>query len=159
MAKNREEPKIKNTPGRPTMYTDDLANEICHKISTTPFGLKRLCSDNPHWPERETIFAWKRQNDTFSHMYMKAKMDQVEALTDECLDISDDISNDNIVKVNEKTGEEYVVCNSEYVNRSRLRVDTRKWLASKLAPRIYGDKQELNVDVTARQEDSIDRLK
>jgi hypothetical protein len=35
------------------------------------------------------------------------------------------------------------VCNSEFIARSRLRIDTLKWLASKLVPRLYGDKEEL----------------
>ncbi|WP_367379929.1 hypothetical protein [Legionella quinlivanii] len=30
------------------------------------------------------------------------------------------------------------MCNSEFIARSRLRINTRKWLASKLAPKIYG---------------------
>ena len=40
-----------------------------------------------------------------------------------------------------KDGEELL--NAEFVQRSRLRIDTRKWLASKLLPKMYGDRKEI----------------
>ena len=57
----------------------------------------------------------------------------METLIDEIIDIADDASQD--INITEKGKE---ICNSEFIARSRLRIDTRKWLASKLAPKIYG---------------------
>jgi hypothetical protein len=126
--------------GRPTDYTPELADEICDKIATSPRGLIALCAENPHWPSRETIYAWKRSKKEFSDKYTQAKIDQIEPLVDECIDIADDTSQDTLVRY-DHNGDEYETCNNEFINRSRLRIDTRKWFASKLAPKIYGDKK------------------
>lgn len=68
-------------------------------------------------------------------MFIEIKERQIEALVDEILDIADDGSQDYIVNKDGK-----VVANIEHIHRARLRIDTRKWLAAKLCPRLYGDK-------------------
>ena len=128
-------PKI----GCPSSYTHELGEEICSKIAVSDYGLKRLCAENPHWPTRKCILEWRIKIKSFGDMYEKAKKDQVETLIDDCLDIADNTSHDTLIRVN-KDGEEYEVCNSEWINRSRLRIDTRKFLAQKLAPKLYGDR-------------------
>jgi|SRR5579864_9435584 hypothetical protein len=135
--------KPKGIGGVPLTYTKEIGEEICRKIAVSDYGLKRLCAENPHWPCRQTILEWRIKIDEFGVMYAKAKQDQVETLIDDCLDIADDTSRDTIIKTN-KDGDEYEVCNTEWINRSRLRIDTRKFLAQKLAPKIYGDKKEDN---------------
>lgn len=124
--------------GNPTTYTKELAIEICNKISTCSDGLKILCSKNPHWPCRDTIYQWLKDHRFFSDLYAQAKRQQIEAIVDDILVIADDTSTDTLIKTN-KDGEEYECSNNEWINRSRLRVDTRKWLAAKLAPRLYGE--------------------
>jgi hypothetical protein len=131
----------KNPVGSPSTYTKEIGEEICLKISTSDYGLKRLCLENPHWPCRQTILEWRIKIKDFGDMYAKAKQDQVETLVDDCLDIADDTSRDTLIRTN-KDGEEYEVCNTEWINRSRLRIDTRKFMAQKLAPKIYGDQKE-----------------
>lgn len=144
--------------GRPTDYTKELGLEICDKISNSSKGLRTLCNENTHWPDRSNIFRWRLRIKEFRDLYDEAKKNQVEALVDDCLDISDETSHDIITKV-AKDGSEYEVCNSEYINRSRLRVDTRKWLAQKLAPKTYGDRTDHNHDVILRPEDALKELK
>ena len=129
----------KGIGGVPLTYTKELGEEICQKLSVSEYGLKRLCAENPHWPCKQTIFEWRIKVKEFGDLYAIAKQDQIETLIDDCLDIADDTSHDTLLKQN-KNGEEYEVCNSEWINRSRLRIDTRKFLAAKLAPKIYGDK-------------------
>lgn len=63
-------------------------------------------------------------------------------MADEVMDISDDGANDWMQR-NDPDNPGYVV-NGEHQARSRLRVDTRKWYLSKLAPKRYGDKIELS---------------
>jgi len=134
----KEEKQIKN--GRPTIYTDELANEICRTIACNSRGLNPLCAANPHWPDRSTIFQWRLDKPSFSDMYDKAKIEQTECMADEMLEIADDTSNDTYV--NDKGN---VVCNSEYVNRSRLRIDTRKWHMERLKSKKYGNKIESSI--------------
>lgn len=134
--------KKKHPGGVPLTYTKELGEEICLKVATHGYGLSRLCAENPHWPCRQTIFEWRIKVKEFGDIYAKAKQEQVEYLVDEMIDIADDTSRDTIVKVNSRTDEEYEVCNTEWINRSRLRVDTRKWLAAQLSPKIYGDNKK-----------------
>lgn len=72
-------------------------------------------------------------------MYARAKEKQAEVLAEEILEIADDKQFDTIIK-KRKNGSEYEAENHEWINRCRLRVDTRKWLLAKLAPRRYGDR-------------------
>lgn len=119
--------------GRPTDYTPELTTEICDKIACSSVGLKQLCKQNPHWPTHETIYQWLRKYESFSDQYAQAKKDQVRALVEEILEISDDSSHDT------QYTERGASMDSEWVARSRLKVDTRKWIATKLVPRLYGD--------------------
>lgn len=112
------------TLGRPTKYSPELAEEICEAIATDSKGLRRLCNENPEWPRKQNILKWLRKYPDFRARYMNAKSDQIETIVDEVLEIADNFENDDAIQV----------------NRSRLRIDTRKWLACKLAPKIYGDK-------------------
>jgi hypothetical protein len=129
----------KNKIGSPLTYTPELGEEICMAIATTSEGLAKLCKLYPHWPNPNTIYEWRIKIKEFGEMYARAKQNQVEVLVDEILTISDDSSNDYI-----PNDEGKLVYNSEHVNRSRLRIDSRKWFAAKLAPRVYGDKVENN---------------
>lgn len=119
--------------GRPTDYTPALAEEICDAIATHPLSLNKLCEKNPHWPVPRSIYRWLSKYPIFSQMYASAKICQVSPLVEEIIDIADDCSKDTIYS---EKGES---CDTEWVNRSRLRVDTRKWFAAKLVPRLYGD--------------------
>jgi hypothetical protein len=142
--------------GRPTDYTEELAEEICETVAGTSKGLVPLCEENIHWPRAQTIRRWIRQNSRFCSMYAQAKLDQADLLVEECMTIADNATNDSLFV--ERDGETKEMCNSEWINRSRLRVDTRKWVAARLAPRIYGDKATQHHDVTIRQEDAIKDL-
>jgi hypothetical protein len=77
-------------------------------------------------------------------MYARAKDNQADLLAEEILEIADDGSNDFMTIV--KGDESYTVENKELVNRSRLRIDARKWYAAKLRPNKYGDKLDVTTD-------------
>ena len=85
---------------------------------------------------------WLRKNSAFRDLYTQAREILVEHWGDEMLEISDDGTTDFITKMG-RNGTEYEAVDQEHIQRSRLRVDTRKWLMSKLAPRKYGDHVEL----------------
>lgn len=129
---------VKTVIGRPSIYSDELAERICDLVATNSSGLKKLCSENDWMPRHVTINQWRWKKPGFSTQYAQAKVAQADLLAEECIEIADETSRDSILKSN-REGEEYEVANSEWINRSRLRVDTRKWLASKLIPKVYGD--------------------
>ena len=129
-----EEKKGKHPGGRPQSFTPELAEEICNVIAETTLGLNPLCELHKHWPSSRTIRRWIRNNREFCLTYAQAKLDQADLLAEQCLEIADNDSKD--FSINDK-GE--VVCDYDNIMRARLRVDTRKWLSSKLAPKIYGE--------------------
>lgn len=125
---------VANKIGRPTDYNEEIANIICDRVATHACGLKKICKMYDDLPHPDTINLWRHKHPEFSVQYALAKLRQADLLAEECLDIADDDSKDKII--DETTGNE--VCNTEFIARSRLRIDTRKWLASKLLPKQYG---------------------
>jgi hypothetical protein len=98
----------------------------------------------PGLPCRDTVLSWIRTNPDFRELYAKAKAESADAIFEEILDIADDATND-WMEVHDKDGNSIGwKLNGEAINRSRLRVDTRKWVASKLKPKKYGDKLDLS---------------
>lgn len=131
--------------GRPPMYNLELAKAICREIATCADSMTKICSRNPSFPKREVIWGWRLDYPEFANMYDNAKRIQADLLVEEINDIADNNDNDTIIKTN-KNGEEYEVQNSEWIARSRLRVDTRKWVASKMMPKVYGDGKDDDKD-------------
>lgn len=136
------EPKAKKPTGRPSTYTPELADRICAELAGGN-SMRTVCKAED-MPAMSTVFLWLRTHAAFSEQYAQAKAEAADALVEEMLDIADDGTND-WMEVHDKDGESagYKV-NGEHVQRSKLRVDTRKWIASKLKPKKYGDKVDLN---------------
>lgn len=87
-----------------------------------------------------TVRGWVVDRvDGFDEQYARARILQVEALADEIRDDAEDSSKDTVTRIG-RDGQEYDAPDAEWINRSRLIVDTKKWLMSKIAPKQYGDK-------------------
>ena len=123
--------------GRPEIYTEELALKVCEEIASTSKSLRTICAQEG-MPSVRTVLYWLRDKEEFLRQYTRAKEEQADLLVEEMIDISDDGSNDLMTIT--KGDESYEVENKEVVNRSKLRVETRKWIASKLKPKKYGDK-------------------
>ena len=140
----------KHPGGRPSIYTEELADRICDAVATHPWGIKRLCAHFDWMPTFTTIYQWRWKRPEFSQQFTKAKIAQAELYAEDCIDIADDSGFD--AHINEK-GE--AVCDSEAINRARLRVDARKWMSSKLLPRLYGEQgrqEKSDTDSSLRDE-------
>lgn len=133
--------KSKNKGGRPTNYTQELADKICEELALGN-SMRTVCTPD-EMPAMSTIFSWLRTKPEFVEQYARAKEESTDAMAEEVLDISDNGTND-WMQVNRGRHASWVT-NGEALQRSRLRVDTRKWLMSKMKPKKYGDK----VDVTS----------
>ena len=96
-------------------------------------------------PDKSTVFRWLRINKEFRDQYEIAKQESADAMAEEVLDIADDGTNDWIEKLDKDGAVIGEVLNSEHVQRSRLRIDTRKFLMAKMKPKKYGEKVDLNV--------------
>ena len=90
-------------------------------------------------PLASTVRKWVVANvEGLAQRYAHARQLQLDAWADEMREIADDGTNDWMT-VTRRDGREEEVENREVVNRSRLRVDTLKWLMSKLHPSQYGE--------------------
>lgn len=140
---------------RPTDYTEELGDLICSKLADGK-SMRFVCKSDS-MPDKSTVFRWIRTKDEFRDQYARAKEESADALTDEMLDIADDSELDYT-----KTDDDGLKLNSENIQRSRLKIDTRKWLASKLKPKKYGDKQFVETKDTTQDfsdNDLDDRIK
>lgn len=131
--------KDKSKGGRPSKFTQELADAICLEIATSNKSLRTICKGLGI--NVSTILNWLNdpKHAAFLAQYARAKEEQADYLTDEMLEIADDSSRDDKT-IKGKDGSEIVVENTEWTNRSKLRIETRKWIASKLKPKKYGDK-------------------
>lgn len=139
-----------------SLYTDELAIEICDVIGTSIESLDEICAANSHFPSSRAIHLWKLHDPNFRSMYMAAKSAQSDILVEKIREIYNDTSADYIQTTNGLIG------NPTAVARARLQIDSIKWLSSRLLPRIYGNKAELeesnNKQKLEELSDTITRL-
>ncbi len=121
--------------GRPTLYSEDLADAICRVVATNPCGLPTLCRMFDFMPCADTIRQWRWDYPAFSSRYTIAKQHQAELMAESSEDVIEELATYEFV---DKEGATRL--DSGMVAKARLLIDTRKWHASKLAPKIYGDK-------------------
>ena len=127
---SEESPKT----GRPSAYSTEVASAILARLCAGE-SLRAICRDDD-MPARSTVHLWiVEDREGFSDHYARAMQARAILWADEILDIADDGSNDTYVddRGREKT-------DFDNVQRSRLRVDTRKWMLSKMLPKLYGDR-------------------
>jgi len=116
--------------GRPTKYNSDIANQICTLISTSHKSLRTVAREVG--VEVSSILNWLNTDKDFLAQYARAKEEQADYLVEDMLDISEHTEEDHTAF----TG-------ANVVQRDRLRIETRKWIASKLKPKKYGDKLDI----------------
>ena len=136
MAKKKPTPKKRKT-GRPSLYTEALAAKICERLAEGE-TLRSICRDEK-MPGKTTVLRWlgDEKNADFRTQYAHAREMQADRFAEEILEIADDTSEDwSTDKDGKKT------LDHEHVQRSRLRIDTRKWLMARMAPKKYGDKMQ-----------------
>src|SRR5215211_1525921 len=120
--------------GRPSDYSSEIACQICARMGEGE-SLRSICRDDA-MPSLATVFRWLAGDPEFREQYARAMDARATHLAEEIIEISDDSSGDAVT--DPETGD--VRMDAEFVARSRLRVDSRKWLAARMSPRKYGDK-------------------
>ena len=140
--------------GRPTDYTNELAERICGELITGR-TLRDVCRD-AGMPAESTVRLWAQvDRDGFAARYRRAREIGYHAMADEILEIADDAGGDFVARKRGSSDGEPVV-DHEHVSRSRLRVETRRWLLGKALPKIYGDR--LDLKATHEAGDSLTEL-
>ena len=118
---------------------DEAAEALCDVIADGG-NLKEFCRDRNF--SHSSVLRWINAQPARLDLYAHAREARADLLADEIVAISEE---DRMVRaLNPETGEiEDVTFDATAVQRNRLRVDARKWVAAKLRPRVYGDKLAL----------------
>ena len=123
---------------------EELFNEACERMEKGE-SVRAILKDE-HMPSSRTFFKWIDKDDLKVKQYARACDLRADHMFDEMFDIADNSSNDYMDKLQ---GDEVIkVPNTENIQRSRLRIDTRKWALSKMNPKKYSEKMELKGDIT-----------
>lgn len=109
--------------GRPTKMTPENQAEILTRIATGE-SMRQICLKSDHLPTMSNVFKYMWKDNDFRHKYEIACNNRTEVHVEEIVEIADNASGDT--------------------QRDRLRIDARKWCASKLVPKKYGEKLDLN---------------
>jgi hypothetical protein len=132
--------KPKGKGGRPPMIlTQSIKDAIL--LRTAQGESMRALGRDPALPSRDRMLKELVEDSRFAAQYAQAREAMYAGWADEILEIADDGTTDYITKVG-RHGHEYEAVDQEHIQRSRLRVDSRKWLLSKLLPKTFGDRVE-----------------
>lgn len=124
---------------RPLSYTPEIATAICEQLAAC--GSLRAVCRKEGMPDRNTVMRWVVDDiDGFAARYARAKDLGIDEFVEETLEIADDGTNDY------RATERGPQLDTEHIARSKVRIETRRWLAERMAPKRYGLKQ--GVDVT-----------
>lgn len=139
-------------------YSPALADEILLRLADGQ-TLREICRRDG-MPDERAVRMWALDDrDGFAARYRRAREIGYTSMADEIIEIAHDGSNDWMERTNARTGAVEIVPDHENINRSRLRVDTLKWVLAKCLPKIYGDKLALTgADGGAVQYQRIERV-
>lgn len=121
-----------------------IVKNICDRIAEDGLAVRDAIKEIPKLSS-STFFIWIDEDEIKSKQYARAMSMRSDRMFEEMLDIADDATNDWMEKIADDGKVGYVL-NGEHVQRSKLRIDTRKWHLSKLNPKKYGDKLDLTSD-------------
>ena len=140
--KTARKPKAKapakpvKSAGRPSRFTQKIADEICARLSKGE-PLAEICRDD-HMPAVRTVSDWRKAREGFSADFARAREEGFDQIATDCLRIADDTDNDTLFTENGDRP------NTEWISRSKLRIETRLKLLAKWDPKRYGDKVDIN---------------
>lgn len=121
-------------------FSQEIFDEICVRIAEGE-SLRKICKDDK-MPSLVAVWKWLNNSEELVKQYTRAREEQAETFVDEILDIADESKDDTSIDENGK-----LIINQEVIARSRLRVDSRKWIASKLKPKRFGDYTKIQAEV------------
>jgi len=142
MSKQAEPNDMGQNTGRPSIFSEEMAASICKRLADGE-TLRAVCRDEG-FPSESTVRGWVLEDrEGFGAQYMQARDLGLDSIADELFEIADDGRNDWMQRLDEDGKSLGWQLNGEHVQRSRVRLDIRKWYLSKLAPKKYGEIAEL----------------
>ena len=114
----------KRRVGRPSTYSQDVADEICRRMIEGE-NLTKICSD-AHMPSRFTVYSWFEHRPDFRTRCAHAREGLADFLLDKIEAMADEATKDNVEVM-------------------KLKISTAQWRAQKMAPRVYGNNAAVEV--------------
>lgn len=140
--------------GRPTKFTEKIANEICNRLSEGE-PLRQICRDD-HMPAWRTVYGWINADKSFSARFARAREIGFDFIAEEALEIADT----PMEGVREETSTDgHKVIREDMLGHRRLRIDTRLKLLAKWSPKKYGEKTSVNLGVDESLADRLSRAR
>jgi len=128
-------------PGRPPIYTPELAAEVCRRLSEGE-TLRAICRDDA-MPSRPTITGWIIHDiGGFAAQYAHARDVGLDVLAEQLMQIADTPQEGSKIEEG-PTGKKIIT--GDMIEHRRLQVDARKWYLAKLAPKRYGEAQRMEL--------------
>jgi hypothetical protein len=119
-------PKAPNkATGRPSAYSEELADHICNQLLEGR-SMRHICENDEGMPHRSTVLRWMSENEAFATKCARARMLQADIMDDRILEVAD-------------------ACTPDTAQADRVKIAAYQWRASKLAPKKYGDRTELEL--------------
>jgi hypothetical protein len=116
--------RVKGPGGRPSTYDPVIGETICELVATSDMGLHHVLAAGDALPVESTVYKWLRQYPEFAEKYAHARERQG-------------------LRQGDKAVEEALLATDAALGR--LRYDARRWQASKLAAKVYGDTQSMRL--------------
>ena len=108
--------------GRPSDYTEELADRICEEIANSDTSLRRICA-RADMPDRKTVLRWLAQHDDFAAKYARAREGQADVIFEEMGDL-----------------EQKMLTRKVASDVGRVVLQSKQWRAAKLANKKYGER-------------------
>ena len=118
------QPKQVKKNGRPSSYTEEKGVTICNLMATGN-SLRKICKMEG-MPDLSTVMRWLYHEPSFSIQYARAREERCLTFAEDILELGDNVGLTN-----------------EEINKAKLQIDARKWLAVKYLPKVFGEKQEI----------------
>ncbi len=147
---------MQSPKGRPSLFTEELANLICERVAAHGCGLKQLCKMYDDMPNQDTIYQWRAKYDHFSDSYLAARKKQAHILFETSLEDIEDIK--NYYYEDPKTG---AICvDSGIVASQKALANQKTHMASKIRPKEYGGESSeiASTDNLKDVSDKLDKL-
>jgi hypothetical protein len=126
--------------GRPSKFNQSVVDEICTRLANGE-SLRKICAGE-EMPDKATVLRWlgDEERAAFRDQYARARELQADHYAEETVDIADEDPQTILTPGDEDAAAQELRIDGAAVQYQRLRIDARKWYASKLAPKKYGDR-------------------
>lgn len=120
-----------------------IADAICDAVATQAKGLGSILADLGSPIAPNTWYRWLQEDADLRNRYARARADQAQVMAEQIAEIADSTEIGEIVTIKGDGSEE--IKRADMIEHRKLRIESRKWLAAKLLPKVYGEKVQQQV--------------